>query len=101
MGIKGVVEMTATASVAFAGNSTQYHNCLHFAAKLGLVPREYSSGGKKKTGRMTKRENSYLRRLLVQGACSIIRYVEKSTDRMSVWAKKLIERRGKHKAAEH
>uniref|UniRef100_UPI002631742B transposase n=1 Tax=uncultured Shewanella sp. TaxID=173975 RepID=UPI002631742B len=65
---------------------------------LGLVPREHSSGGKQKLGRITKRGNRYLRRLLVQGAWSIIRHVEQSTDRLSVWAKQLIERRGKHKA---
>ncbi|ABE56085.1 transposase IS116/IS110/IS902 [Shewanella denitrificans OS217] len=99
MGIKGVAEITATAAVAFAGNGAQYHNGRHFAANLGLVPREYSSGGKQKLGKITKRGNNYLRRLLVQGAWSIIRYVGNSTDRMSVWAKKLIERRGKHKAA--
>ncbi|WP_299494583.1 IS110 family transposase [uncultured Shewanella sp.] len=98
MEIKGVAEITATAVVSFAGNGAQYHNGRHFAANLGLVPREHSSGDKQKLGRITKRGNSYLRRLLVQGAWSIIRHVEQSTDQMSVWAKQLIERRGKHKA---
>ncbi|WP_299011977.1 transposase, partial [uncultured Shewanella sp.] len=50
MSIKGVAEITATAAVSFAGNGAQYHNGRHFAANLGLVPREHSSGGKQKLG---------------------------------------------------
>ena len=70
----------------------------HFAANLGLVPNEHSSGGKQKLGRITRRGNNYLRRLLVQGAWSVIRYTDKATDRLSRWAAGVIERRGKHKA---
>jgi transposase len=98
-GIKGVAEITATALVAYAGNGAQFHSARHFAANLGLVPREHSSGGKQKLGGITKRGNSYVRRLLVQGAWSIIRHLDHSTDRLSVWAKQLIQRRGKHVAA--
>ena len=79
--------------------STGYHGARHFSANLGLVPKEFSSGGKQKLGGITKRGNSYLRRQLIQGAWSIIRYASKSNDRISVWALKVIERRGKQKAA--
>ena len=97
--IKGVAAQTATAVVAHAGNGSAYKSGRHFAANLGLVPKEHSSGGKQKLGGVTKRGNSYLRRLLIQGAWSIIRYVDKSDDRLSRWAKELIVRRGKQKAA--
>lgn len=97
--IKGVGDITATAVVAFAGNARHYRNGRHFSANLGLVPKEHSSGGKQKLGSITKRGNGYLRKLLVQGAWSIIRHLEKSKDRLSVWAKALIERRGKQRAA--
>lgn len=93
--IKGVAEITATAIAAYAGNGAQFRSARHFAACLGLVPKEYSSGGRQKLGAITKRGNRYLRRLLVQGAWSIIRYVDQSTDRLSEWAKRLIDRRGK------
>lgn len=95
---KGVAEKTATAAIAHAGNGSAYKNGRHFSANLGLVPKEHSSGGKQKLGAITKRGNSYLRRMLIQGAWSVIRNVDKSDDRLSSWAKQLIERRGKHKA---
>ena len=62
------------------------------------MPKEHSSGGKQKLGGITKRGNQYLRRLLIQGAWSVVRNADKNDDRMSRWAVQLVERRGKHKA---
>ena len=98
MRIKGVGERIATAAVAYAGNGQGYRNGRHFSANLGLVPKEHSSGGQQQLGGMSKRGNRYLRRLLIQGAWTVVRYAERSQDRLSRWATKLIERRGKHKA---
>ena len=97
--IRGVGAVTATAMVAFVGNGSQYRNARHFSANLGLVPKEHSSGGKQKLGSITKRGNGYLRKLLIQGAWSIIRHMSKATDRLSLWAKQLVARRGKQRAA--
>ena len=96
--IKGIAEQTATALIAHAGNGRAYKNGRHFSANLGLVPKEHSSGGKQSLGSITKRGNRYLRRLLIQGAWSVWRYADNSTDRLSRWAKQLAARRGKHKA---
>lgn len=96
--VKGIAEQTATALVAHTGNGSAYKNGRHFSANLGLVPKEHSSGGKQSLGGITKRGNRYLRRLLIQGAWSVLRYVDQSDDRLSRWAKQLIARRGKHKA---
>jgi len=98
MGVKGIAEKTSTAVIAHIGNGSSYKNGRHFSANLGLVPKEHSSGGKQKLGSITKRGNRYLRRLLIQGAWSVIRYADKSEDRLSRWAKQLIARRGRHKA---
>lgn len=98
-GIKGVGQTTATAIVAFAGDASQYRSARHFSANLGLVPKEHSSGGRQRLGAITKRGNSYIRRLLIQGAWAIIRHVGRADDRLSRWAKQLIERRGKQRAA--
>jgi transposase len=98
MAIKGVAEQTSTAAVAFAGHGQAYRNGRHFAANLGLVPKEHSSGGKQQQGGVTKRGNRYLRRLLIQGVWSVVRNAHLGQDRLSRWAVKLIERRGKHKA---
>ena len=98
MKMKGVAERIATATIAQAGNGQGYRSGRHFSANLGLVPREHSSGGQQKLGGMTKRGNGYLRRRLIQGAWSVVNNADNSDDRMSRWAKQLIERRGKHKA---
>lgn len=98
MQIKGVGIYIATAAVAYAGDGHGYRSGRHFAANLGLVPREHSSGGKQQLGGISKRGNRYLRRLLIQGAWSVIQHVEGSEDRLSRWARQVMERRGKHKA---
>jgi len=99
MSIKGVGQMIATTAVAMIGDGHAYQNGRHCSANLGLVPREHSSGGKQRLGGITKRGNKYLRRLLIQGAWSVLRYADRSEDRLSRWARQLVERRGKHKAA--
>lgn len=99
MKMKGVAERISTATIAHAGNGHGYKSGRHFAANLGLVPKERSSGGQQKLGGITKRGNQYLRRLLIQGAWSVVRNVDKNDDRMSRWARQLVERRGKHIAA--
>jgi len=98
MKMKGVAVKISTATIAHAGNGHRYKSGRHFSANLGLVPKEHSSGGQQKLGGITKRGNQYLRRLLIQGAWSVIRNVDKNDDRLSRWAKELVERRGKHKA---
>lgn len=97
--IKGVGQTTATAIVAFAGDASQYRSARHFSANLGLVPKEHSSGGKQRLGGITKRGNTYIRRLLVQGAWSVIRHVGRNNDRLTRWVAQVIERRGKQRAA--
>ena len=64
----------------------------------GLVPREHSSGGVQKLGGISKRGDDYLRRMLIQGAWSVINYAEGRQDRLCQWALQVKERRGKHKA---
>ena len=98
MKMKGVAVKISTATVAHAGNGHGYKSGRHFSANLGLVPREHSSGGQQRLGGITKRGNQYLRRLLIQGAWSVLRNADKNDDRMSRWARQLVERRGKHKA---
>jgi len=98
MKMRGVAVKISTATIAHAGNGHGYKSGRHFSANLGLVPKERSSGGKQNLGGITKRGNQYLRRLLIQGAWSVIRNADKNDDRMSRWARQLVERRGKHKA---
>ncbi len=61
MKVPGVGLMTATYLVASVGNGQQFHSAKQFAAWLGLVPREFSSGGKQRLGRISKRGDRYFR----------------------------------------
>jgi transposase len=99
MQLEGVGPLTATALLATVGDIREFKNGRQFAAWLGLVPRQWSSGGKARHGRITKRGDVYLRTLLIHGARSTMRYVEKKDDRKSLWVKAVRERRGFNKAA--
>ncbi|MGU7776414.1 IS110 family transposase [Burkholderia sp. MR1-5-21] len=70
--IPGVGVLTATAAVSVIGQAKTFHSGREFAAYLGLVPRQNSSGGKVKLGGISKRGNVYLRTLLIHGARSVI-----------------------------
>jgi len=63
-----------------------------------LVPRQYSTGGKTKLGRITKRGDAYLRTLLMLGARAVLQSAAQKTDRLSRWALALRARRGYHRA---
>ncbi len=68
----GICEITASAVVTTVGNAADFKNGRQFAAWLGLVPRQYSTGGKTILGRITKKGDRYLRTLLVHGARSVL-----------------------------
>lgn len=72
--IPGVGVITATALVATIGDGSQFRSGRQLSAWLGLVPRQNSSGGKDRLGRISKRGDGYLRRLLVHGARAVLRW---------------------------
>jgi transposase len=76
-----------------------FKNGRQFAAWIGLVPRQHSTGGKAYLLGISKRGDVYLRTLLVHGARATLRWVGLKTDRRSQWVRGLVERRGKNKAA--
>ncbi len=98
MQLEGVGPLTATAIVATAGDGRQFGSGREFAAWLGLVPRQRSSGGKARHGRITKRGDGYLRTLLVHGARALMRHLPGRDDRKSLWAQAVRARRGFNKA---
>jgi transposase len=97
--IDGIGPMTATAIVAAVGDAKSFKNGRHLAAWLGLVPRQYSSGGKSQLKGISKRGDAYLRTLLIHGARSVLRYAVGKTDARSRWLQELIARRGYNRAA--
>jgi transposase len=99
MQVEGVGPITATALVATVGNATAFVHGRQFAAWLGLVPKQFSTGGKPVLGRITKRGNVYLRTLLIHGARAVLQCTAKRTDAKSVWVEEVRQRRGDNIAA--
>lgn len=99
MTVPGIGAMTATALLASVGDPRQFKNGRQFAAWLGLTPRQYTTGGKIRLGRITKKGDAYLRTLLIHGTRAVLSTVKDKQDRLSIWTKTLIERRGYKRAA--
>jgi transposase len=97
--IPGIGPISATAILAAISDATQFKNGRQFAAWLGLVPREHSTGGKPRLLGISKRGDRYLRTLFVHGARATLRWVDSKQDDRSRWLKALIARRGKNRAA--
>jgi transposase len=94
MKLAGVGPTTATTIVAMIGNANEFSSARQFAAWLGLVPGQYSSGGKTRLGHITKAGDGYLRSLLVLGARALLNAAPGKSDSLSRWAAQLSERRG-------
>jgi transposase len=92
MAIPGIGPVTATAIVSAVGNGAEFKKGRSFAAWLGLVPGEYSTGGKQKLLGISKRGNSYLRKLLVHGARAILQCRQKQSSGLSAWLGQLVAR---------
>ena len=91
--IPGVGIITATALAASVTDPGLFRSGREFAAFLGLVPRQNSSGGKDRLGRISKMGDGYLRKLLVIGATSVIRRAINNTSATGAWVRSLMERK--------
>jgi len=98
MQLPGVGPTTATALVAMIGRGQEFKCGRQLSAWLGLVPGQYSSGGKRRLGRITKAGDPYLRMLLVLGARSVLQNAASKSDAVSRWAVQLAARVGYWKA---
>jgi len=87
--VPGIGPLTATAIVAAVGNGQGFRRGRHFAAWLGLVPRQYSTGGKPKLLGISKRGNAYVRMLLIHGARSVLLRAHKRDDALGRWLQRL------------
>lgn len=94
----GVGPVTASAVVATVGDFKQFKNGAQFGAWIGLTPRQHSSAGKSTLGGITKRGDTYLRTLLIQGAKSAVMTAHRRQDKLSQWAVALRDRAGWQKA---
>jgi transposase len=97
--IPGIGPVTATAVIAAIGNGGAFHKGREFSAWLGIVPREHSTGGQQKLLGISKRGNSYLRRLFVQGARAVLQQHTKQSSGLSTWLAQLTSRTHRNVAA--
>jgi transposase len=99
--IPGVGVLTALALLVLSGNPKEFKNGRHFAAFLGLVPRQVSTGGKTKLLGITKRGDRVVRALLIHGARSVVRaaVLKQKTDPYSLWIRKLHAKNGTNHTA--
>lgn len=83
--IPGIGPIVATAIVAAIGNGAAFHKGREFAAWLGLVPRQYSTGGKAKLLGISKRGNVYLRKILIHGARAAVLRIKRDQSSIGAW----------------
>ena len=93
MSIPGFDPITASAMAVSVQDASSFAGPREFAAFLGLTPRQSSSGGKQKLGRISKMDNRNLRKLLVEGAHAVLFHRKPHMDPLRMWAKKLIEKK--------
>src|SRR6202166_3638515 len=92
--LPGVGPVIATALVAAVDDGHHFRSGRELAAWIGLVARQYTTGGKPRLGGIGRRANHYLRRQMIHGARSVVMRLAKHDDRRSEWLKGLAARRG-------
>jgi transposase len=93
MSIPGIGPVIASAIVSTIPDMSAFSSGREFAAFLGLTPRQHSSGGKERLGRITKMGDRYLRKLLVVGATAVLCHAKGHNDALRHWARAMLERK--------
>lgn len=99
MAIPGIGPIIATALIAAIGNANTFKNGRELSAWLGLVPKQYSTGGQQRLLGISKRGDRYVRSLFVQGAISAITRCKNRQDNQIQWARQLREIKGLKRSA--
>ena len=94
----GIGPISASALVASVADAHEFSSGRQFAAWLGLIPKQFSTGGKTRLGHITAHGDPYLRTLLIMGARSMLQNASRRTDRLARWALAVRARRGYHRA---
>jgi transposase len=93
LSIPGIGPVTASAIVSTIPDMSAFSTGREFEAFLGLAPRQHSSGGKKRLGRITKMGDCYLRKLLGVGATAVLFHAKGHGDALRRWARAMLERK--------
>ncbi len=90
MQVPGIGPITASAIVATIGDAKQFRTGRDLAAWLGFTPLNKSSGGKERLGRITKKRNHYIRKLLIVGMTSRALMAKKHPEKVDIWTAKML-----------
>jgi transposase len=90
--VSGIGLLGASALLAAVGRGQQFKRVRDLAAWLGLVPRQYSTGGKSTHLGISKRGNGYVRRMLIHGARSCLLHMDRTKNRLGAWLDQLQSR---------
>jgi len=96
--IPGYGGIVSTAFYSVIGDGKAFAKSRDASASLGVVPKQHSSGDKTVLLGISKRGDKYLRKMLINGARSVVNHAHKKDDALSVWVTKLVERRGRNRA---
>ena len=96
--LPGFGPIVSYAFKSWLGSGKQFKRGRDASAALGVVPKQHTSGDKQRLSGITKKGDAYLRSLIIHGARSVLRRVEKKDDPLSQWINRLIVTRGKNKA---
>ena len=99
LAIPGIGPVIATATIAAIGNGAAFKRGRGFAAWLGVVPGEHSTGGKQTLTKTSRRGNRYLRKLFVQGAHAVLQQRRTQSTGLSTWLAQLTTRKRMQVAA--
>ena len=91
--VPGIGPITASAIASTAPDPAQFTSGRHFAAWIGLVPRQHSTGGKERLGPISKRGDGDLRRLLMTGSQAVLRWMRARPASQTPWLTQMLERR--------
>jgi transposase len=97
--IEGIGPISALAIIALVGNGSGFKNGRHFAAYMGLTPKQHSSGNRECLLGISKRGDRYLRTLFIHGGRAVVRTAEKKNDYRSNWVNRIKDKGGFNKAA--
>ena len=93
MTIPGIGPISAMALQAFAPPMESFRRGRYFSAWLGLVPRQHTTGGKPRLGRISKMGQRDLRRLLITGAMAVVRWATVRGETVAPWLARMLSRK--------
>ena len=96
--IPGFGSILSSSYYSVVGDGKSFAKGRDVAASVGVVPRQHSTGGKTVLLNISKRGDKYLRKMLVNGARSVVNHAHKKEDALNVWVTRLVEKRGRNKA---